>query len=365
MANRESRYKPDYVSPPGETLYELLEDLGMTQKELAERMNRPEKTINEIIKGKATITSDTAIQLEKVFKTPAHFWIQREARYQEYEARLREEKQLFNSIEWLKALPVTQMIKYNWIQKCENKLEQVQELLRYFSVASVESWKSIYLTNEPKAAFRISLAFTNENAAIAAWLRHGDINAIYKDIPTYDEKKFKHNLLLIKELTLKKSTFKDDLKRLCNEAGVNVVFTPMISKAAISGAVRWVGNRPLIQLSLRGKYNDRFWFTFFHEAGHIILHSKKDFFLEGMEDETMSNKEKEIEANDFAANFLIPQEKLKDFMNNNDKSPNAIIRLAKELGIHSGIVVGQLQNLGYINKSYMNDMKIILDIVMD
>lgn len=365
MGNRENQYKPDFVSPPGDTLNEILEDRGMTQKELAERMNRPEKTINEIIKGKAAITPDTTLQLEKVLGTPAHFWIQREAQYQESIARLREQEQLEESIEWLKTFPLTQMIKYNWVVKCTSKIEQLQEVLKFFGVASVESWKSLWLSNEPKAAFRISLAYTNENAAIAAWLRHGEVKSFNNNLPEYDEKKFKQNLLLIRDLTTEKQDcYKSEIKRLCNEAGVNVIFTPIIPKATISGAVRWVGNRPLIQLSLRGKYNDRFWFTFFHEAAHILLHGKKDFFLEGTENGVIQ-REKEKEADEFAADFLIPKEKLKDFVKKGDKSPNAILRLAKEIGIHSGIVIGQLQNADYISYSYLNDMKTILNIEMD
>lgn len=364
MANR-NQYMPDLVSPPGETLNEMLSERGMTQKELAERMNRPEKTINEIVKGKAIITSDTAIQLERVFGVPAYFWMQREANYQESIARIREKEQLNLSIDWLKKLPLSQMIKYNWIAKKQNKIEQLQEVLNYFGVASVDGWNSLWLNNQHKAAFRISLAYTNENAAIAAWLRHGEIKLAQGDLPEYNEKKFKHNLNTIRELTIHSQTnLKSEIKKLCEDAGVNIVFSPLIPKATISGSVRWVGNRPLMQLSLRGKYNDKFWFTFFHEAAHILLHGKKDFFLEGVEDGII-NKEKEREADDFAEEFLVPKEKLTEFIKKGDKSANAIIRFSKELGIHKGIVVGRLQNKGIIPYSYLNDMRTILNIEMD
>ncbi|MEJ7693953.1 HigA family addiction module antitoxin [Daejeonella sp.] len=365
MGNRENIYRPDSVSPPGDTLGEILEDIGMTQKELAERMDRPEKTINEIVRGKAAITPDTAIQLERVLNTPAHFWIQRESQYQESIARFKEQERLEQSIEWLKTVPLNQMVKYGWIKKSANKIEQLQEVLNFFGVASVQGWKSLWLSSEPKAAFRISLAYTNENAAIAAWLRHGEIKTKHSSLPEYDEKRFKENLWTIRDLTRKKEDcYKEEIKRLCNDAGVNVIFSPVLPKATISGAVRWVGNHPLIQLSLRGKYNDRFWFTFFHEAAHILLHGKKDFFLEGIEDKT-SHKQKEDEADDYAANFLIPNERLNTFITQGDKSPNAIIRFANELSIHSGIVVGQLQNVNFLSYSYLNDMKTNLNIEMD
>lgn len=365
MVSRVNQYRPNHVSPPGESLLELLEDRGMTQKELAERMDRPEKTINEIIKGKATITPDTAIQLERVLGLPAHFWIRREANFQEFNARLKDEEQLEESIEWLKTLPLSQMIKYSWISKFNNKIDQLREVLNFFGVASYSSWKLIWLSDSPKASFRMSLAYTNENVSIAAWLRHGEIKAINSTLPPYNEKLFKENLQQIRGLTLLTGgSLKKKICDLCATAGVCVVFTPMIPKANISGSVRWVGNKPLIQFSLRGKYNDRFWFTFFHEVGHIILHGKKDVFLEGI-DSDAGNSMKEKEADDFAANFLIPKLEIETFVALGDKSPTSIIRFAKRLGIHSGIVVGQLQNSGFIPQSYLNDMKVKLDIEMD
>jgi len=89
-----NEYRPDIVSAPGETLLEMLEERSMTQAELAARTGRPEKTINEIVKGKAAITPDTALQFERVFGTPATFWLDRERLYQEYMARRREAERL-------------------------------------------------------------------------------------------------------------------------------------------------------------------------------------------------------------------------------------------------------------------------------
>lgn len=365
MANSINQYLPDYVSPPGETLLDALEERGMRQKELAERMSRPEKTINEIVKGKNAITPETALQLEKVLGIPANFWIQREAHYQEYLARVREKEHLEESIAWLDALPLNQMKKYGWIQTYRDKIDQLNEVLRFFGVASVASWKSIWMQNQPKAAFRISLSFTNENAAISAWLRHGEILSSKSEIPNYDQKLFKHNLKEIRTLTREKNVvIKRELKRLCNEAGVNIIFTPMISKATISGAVRWVGGRPLIQLSLRGKYNDRFWFTFFHEAGHVLLHGKKEYFLEGTEDGILS-QDKEMEADEFASEFLIPTHLYEGFKSGRNLSPNGILKFAREIGIHSAILVGRLQNDRLIAQNRYNDMKVKLDIEMD
>jgi HTH-type transcriptional regulator / antitoxin HigA len=365
MIRHQNTYQPDIVTLPGETLNDLLEERGMSQKELAQRMNRPEKTISEIIKGKAAITPDTAVQLETVLRVPAHFWIQRESLYQEHLARVKDIEQLNESTTWLNTLPLNQMIKYGWIQKQKNKVDQLKEVLNYFGVASVNAWESLWIGTNSKVSFRISRFFTNENAAIASWLRHGEVRIQNADISPYDEKKFKDNLHKIKELTVKRQeTFKSEIKRLCSESGVHVIFSPPIQKATISGAVRWVGNHPLIQLTVRGKHNDKFWFTFFHEAAHILLHGKKEFFLEGTE-QPISELQKEIEANDYATDFLIPREQFKAFVEKKDFSPTAIIRFAKTIGIHSAIVVGQLQKLEYIPYSHLADMKQRLNFEMD
>jgi len=95
-----NQYQPDTVSPPGETLAELLTERGMTQKDLAKRMGRPVKTINEIVRGKASITAETALQLERVLGASARFWLNREENYREYLARLKDLSCFPNHVNW-------------------------------------------------------------------------------------------------------------------------------------------------------------------------------------------------------------------------------------------------------------------------
>lgn len=170
----QNRYNPDYVSPPGDTLLEVLEDRGMTQAELAERTGRPKKTINEIIKGKAAITPETALQLELIFNIPASFWNNHEGHYREFLAQQEEKKRLAKQVPWLKEIPVTAMIKYGWIRRCGDKVEQLREVLNFFAVASPEQWEGIWLNHH--IDFRKSQAFQSDPKAISAWLRRGEID---------------------------------------------------------------------------------------------------------------------------------------------------------------------------------------------
>src|SRR5699024_6913838 len=120
----------------------------------------------------------------------------------------------------------------------------------------------------------------------------------------FDAAQFRQVLADARALTREKpDVFQPQLVTACAQAGVAVVFVPELEKSRASGCTRWLGDKAIIQLSLRYKTNDHLWFTFFHEAGHILKHGKKAVFLEG----NGLCDEKEEEANAFAANLLIPQ----------------------------------------------------------
>lgn len=273
------RFQPDYAIPPGETLQEELASRGMTQAELADRTGMAKKTINEIIKGKAPITPDTALKLEHVFGLPAHFWNMLEQNYQETKARLAEQDRLKADLDWLRRFPVGEMIKLGWLRRCQDKVEQLQELLTFFGIASVGLWETVWENHQ--TAYRQSQRVTAHREAISAWLRQGEREGQQLDCAPYREIHFRKSLKLIRELTLETpDVFVPQLIALCAKAGVAVVFVPELPHTGISGATRWLNKeKALIQLSLRYKSNDHLWFTFFHEAGHILKHGK-DVFLE-------------------------------------------------------------------------------------
>lgn len=143
---------------------------------------------------------------------------------------------------------------------------------------------------------------------------------------------------------------------ICAAAGVHVVFVPELPGTRLCGATRWVGNNPVIQLSLRHKSDDHLWFTFFHEAGHVLLHGKKGVFIDDSKHD--ASEEQEIEANTFAANFLIPEKLWSKFVETGAFTEISVKRFAGECGISPGIVVGRLQHeekLSYA--SPMNKLK--------
>lgn len=350
----QNEYMPDLVSPPGETLLEMLIERGMSQAELAERTGRPKKTINEIIKGKATITPATSLQLERVLGAPASFWNDREQHYRENLARQAERDSLEGQIDWLKQFPIKAMVDFGWLKAMDDPIELLGEVLNFFGIAAPTQWQRVWL--EPGVAFRQSPVFESDPFAVSVWLRKGEIEAQRLDCAPYDPDHFVDTLQIVRELTTQPpKVFHPETVRLCAEAGVAVAFVPELPKVRASGATRWLtANKAMIQVNLRHKTDDHFWFTFFHEAGHILKHGKRDIFVEDGGD----HDEKEEEANRFAADFLIPPAEYRRFTPRaGHYSKDEIRNFAEHLKIAPGIVVGRLQHDGKLAVQNCNDLK--------
>jgi len=357
-----NQYAPDVVSAPGETLEELLEERGMSQAELADRTGRPKKTINEIIRGKAAITAETALQLEKVLGVPATFWITREQNYRESLARQQEREEFSRESDWLEKIPYKAMVKYGWIDEFKDKAHQLEAVLCFFAVASPSSWNSMWGKSAP--AFRQSQTLASEPGAIAAWLRKGELEAEKYPTEDFNATLFRQCLAHIRSLTRElPRNFTDIVRKECAAAGVCVVIVAELPGTRVWGATRWLTPmRPLIQLSLRYKTDDHLWFTFFHEAGHILLHGRRDVFLDGEDKET---DQKEEEANAFARDFLIPAAHYRVFRRLGSVSCAAVVRFAHDLGIAAGIVVGRLQHDGVLDRRNCNELKKDLNWVLE
>jgi len=326
----------------------------MSQAELADRTGRPTKTINEIVKGKAAITAETALQFELVLGVAASFWNNREQQYREALARRKETKSLATQVSWLDKIPYKPMMKMGWIPETANKIQLIQHLLMFFGVASPRSWNDVWATTQ--TSFRQSPTLKSDPGAVAAWLRKGEIDALKVPVAEYDSNRFKEALGRIRRLTMDlPNNFASIVVTECSKAGVRIVFVPELPKTCTWGATRWLSqSNALIQLSLRYKTDDHLWFTFFHEAAHILLHGKRAVIVET---ENRTKDEKEFEADSFAREWLIPEAEYRKFRRLDSRSCAAISRFAYELGIAPGIVVGRLQHDGILARTNCNHLK--------
>jgi HTH-type transcriptional regulator / antitoxin HigA len=236
-------------------------------------------------------------------------------------------------------------------------VSQLQEVLRFFGIASSERWPEVTEKLCSQVAFRKSEAFEVDNTALIAWLRKGELDAKGLLCEKYNEKRFQETLNTIRHLSIEPPTvFQHQLKQLCAACGVAVVFVPELPKTRVSGATRWLTpNKALIQLSLRYKSDDHLWFSFFHEAGHILKHGKKEIFIEGTSLEMAADKEDV--ANRFAADCLIPRSEYSRMVENPPYSKSKIKAFAAQLGIAPGIVVGRLQHDKFLPMKNCNDLK--------
>ncbi len=343
-----NEYFPETVTHPGFTLNEKLEEIGMTKKEFALRTGKPVQTIIKIINENSSITPDMSILFENVLKIPAKFWLKKQYRYHEVVARNKRRAAIQAAIEWARSFPYSNMAKLGWVPSTRKIEEKVLALFNYFGLSGKDAWEDYYYREKLKVSFRISLKHAKESHAISAWLRRGEILAEQIDVANYSAPKFRENLRHIKDIMANHSAdFIHKLQELCKQAGVKVVYTPCLPKAPISGSTRWIGDTPLIQLSGRYRRNDIFWFTFFHEAGHILLHGKKYISIENVELDNI-NTDKEDEADKFAIDWTFTKKEKQEVLNSTPLNERDIVVFANKFNTHPAIIIGRLQHDGHL-----------------
>jgi len=343
---------PDWLSPPGDTIADILEERGWSPQVFAEKAGISLKRATRIISGDAQIDNRMARTLSRVLGSTTRFWIAREANYRAG-IEFRQSKAAddpANWVDWLEMFPISVMMKNGLIPKrarsSNNKPVIVEDLLRFFSVASPAAWTKHY-TNLEASFRRASNNHQKSLGAVSAWLMAGEraMESVGYSHEQYSSTQFEKSLWEIRKLTKEKpDVFEPEMKKLCSEAGVNLALVPAIPRAGVSGVARWIDwRRPLIQLSLYGKTNDRFWFTFFHEAAHILLHPKAVFLDNDHVASSTDRNLQEQEADEFAADMLISERHLAE-LRDLPHTKTAVQAFAKRIGIHPGIVVGRMQH---------------------
>jgi len=344
MPNNRKTYpfNPDYAVHPGEILEETLQARGMRKSDLAKRCQLTQKTISLIINGKAPITPETAIQLERVLGVAADVWNNLDANYRLHMAKAEGRLELEGKEAWAKGFPLRELRKRGYLTKTRNPVDIVEQLLDFFGVGSIETWEA--QMKSMGVAYRRSASFQSSPKSVAVWLRIGELLAQGVSTAPYESGAFRQALVEIRGLMdMQRDAFDPKMKELCAQAGVALVLVSELPGTHLSGATRWLQkDKALIMLSLRHKREDIFWFTFFHEAGHILLHGKKKEFVDEakLDQETLE----EQEANRFAADELIPERQYEAFLLEKNFSSQSIITFAQSIDIPPATVVGRLQH---------------------
>ena len=351
-----NRYEPNYAVPPAWVLAEYLEVRGTSQTEFARLCGRSRKSISEIVGGKAALHPKAALQFERVLGLDARIWMGMEADYRLLKAREAEAEELAAAVVWAKEFPRKELAKRESMLKGVEGSELVSNLLRFFGVGTIDAWNRKY--ESMKVAYRHSPSFNSSQEALASWLRLGELEAQSMECPEYVETRFRSTLQEIHGITPEPMEIAlPKARALCNEAGVVLAFVGPLLRAALSGAAYWLNSKKaVIQLSGRHKTNDHFWFSFFHEAAHLLLHNRNSIFVDYLKD-SENYEEDEAEANKWAAEFLIPSNDWRGFVQVAKFEAGDVRNFATEQEIAPGIVVGRLQHKKLISGGYLNELK--------
>lgn len=339
--------EPNWISSPGDTINDILKNRNIEISVFAKKIQESNDFVIKILNGSETISETLAGKLATELGASKSFWINREKQYRE----LLQKKQAKILEDWVKLLPVKDMLRFGWINKSENL---AQECLDFFGVKDVFSWQEKY--NTGNLAFKKTDTFKSEMASIVSWIRKGEILANKYPFVKWNKEKFLYSLDEIKKLTRIKDPkrFLPRLIELCYQSGVVLTIVPTPKGCPVSGAVKFLDGRALMQMSFRYLSDDQFWFAFFHEAGHLVLHNPESVIYETLKTNEITQIEKE--ANEFAREALIPYYLSDEFLKIRGNKKK-IVGFSIKAGVSPGIVVGQLQHQGVIKFEYLNGYK--------
>lgn len=352
MTDGSQQVQQDWYSPPGDTISEHLTRARTSLSELSLQLGVSQIDCQLLLEGQFIIDEDLATTLSKVVGGTSTFWLTREEQYREDMHMVNLEFSARGVIE--KNLPIKKLQKLGWLDD-ESTAESIFEFLR---IDSPLRWQEQMSTALGQVAFRKTNKFKSDEYATFAWLRKCELDASKIECKEFDPELLQNALGELRRLTRLKhpSKFLAPLRDICAQAGVAVVVNKAPEGCRASGATRLLsGNRALLALTPRYKTDDQFWFSFFHEVGHLVLHQTKFALLEEDQGGLF-----EQDADDFAQFALIPPQHKEELLSLKSRYKEIMV-FARMVGVSVGVVVGQLQHAGILGYNQQNKLKRKLD----
>lgn len=353
-----SEFLPQWASPPGETIADILAARGWTQAVLASRLGEPVHMVEALISGAIPITIGMARRLQEQVGASVAFWMARDVQYRQDVERIRRIE-----YEWMRSIPVAEMSRLGWLPAQID--QRTDHLLKFFDVASVPAWHRRYSDVLETVSFKTSASFESEAGAVVAWMRQGERVAAKTECKPWDPDALRRTLPTIRRLTKvgRPERFLPRLTAVMADCGVTVAILPAPHGCRASGATLWISDRKaLLLLSARHLTDDHLWFTFYHECGHLLLHRETRAFIDNVvldgaeEGSTPTREAQEEQANAFAVDVLLTENVL-ERLRTISPTYRTLLRLASTVGIAPGILVGQLQRMGRIGPDRLNRLK--------
>jgi HTH-type transcriptional regulator/antitoxin HigA len=349
----EPEFTPDWFSKPGDSLRALMLRRAVDPNDIAGQLHGGMATLRGLLDGSNAIDKAHAAALAGAIGGTVSFWLKRQANYEAALERAVDRAVATEPDDWL-LLQVPGKRPKGHLSD-EKRRAEVRRRLAFFNVGTMKAWEARYGRICSDTLFRASPAFKSDDGAVLMWLRHGELGADLVATRAWNPGNLQDRLKAIRLLSKVRRPylFLPKLKELCADAGVAVVAKRSPQGCRASGASRMVApDKAMILLSFRGLSDDKFWFTVFHEIGHLLLHGAKTFIDADMEELDDSERE----ANEFAARCIIPENRVPDF-ERLEASTDSVVRFSVSVGVSPGLTVGQMQHRHMIRTDQMNYLK--------
>ena len=338
-------FAPRWASPPGDTIRAALDERSISIEALVGALDRPEPWVHRLLDGDENISIETARRLTALVGGTVEFWITRDSQFHDDRSRV-------TADHWAMSLPFSDMTSFGWVDRPSTWQERIRVGLNFFGVRDLDAWNGKYRSLSSAVLFRASESSSLDLKAVASWLRKAELDAQSIPCQTWSAGRMRAALPEIRTLTRKRDprTFLPKLASLCADAGVALAVVRAPRGCPVSGAARFLSeDQAQIVLSARYLADDHLWFTFFHEAGHLLKHERQTIFVDQIErGKATPSSPDEKEADEFASSLLIPE--AARLLLEGVKRPTArdIAGAARRAGVAPGIVVGFLQHEGIL-----------------
>ena len=348
-------FTPDWFSKPGDSLRALMQRRGVEPQAVADRLPGGMTTLRGLLDGSVAIEREQAGTLASALGGSSSFWLKRQENYEGALERAVDRAVATEADDWL-LIPVPGPRPRGRISE-DTRRAEVRRRLVFFNVGTIAAWETRYGRIQSETLFRTTHAFTSDDSAVLMWLRRGELGADLVATKPLHVDNLLDRMEAIRKLSLVRQPerFLPKLKTLCAEVGVAVVAQRAPKGCRASGASRMVASdKAMILLSFRGLSDDRFWFTVFHELGHVVRHGAQTFVDGDIGAEHEDQMERE--ANDFASRCIIPEDTEQDF-ERLYAGRDEVIRFSVKAQVAPGLTVGQMQHRRMIMPDQMNYLK--------
>ena len=326
---------------PGYYIKEIVEESGLTQEDFAKRLDTTPKNLSLLIRGEQNLSIDIAMKLSRMIGTSVSYWLNLQNAYDALIAEFKSKEELAQERLIFSILDYKYFREYFNLPDLPRKIdEQIVQVRNFLNVATLTVLKK----PDMAVSFRSATGEMSEANIVKAntMVQIATNIALKTEAPKFNKPLFEEAVRYA--LTLKKdhSTFYPLIKEAFCKAGVILVILPNISGSKINGATKKVGNNIMLLVNDRRLNSDTFWFTLFHEIGHIM---NGDY---GISFDSESGEQEEI-ADKYAEDMLIPCDQYQQFIAENRFDIQSIRRFAKRIDRDPGIVLGRLLNDGKVN----------------